>query len=362
MLEADPADRSPAAPVATDPAVPDDPGGVWDGPRRRLTTGLVLTIVLVAFESLAIATVMPTVERRPRGPVAVRLGVQRVLPGDPARHRHHRHPHRPSRPRRPLRRGVGALLAGAGRRRAWPRPWGCWSWPGWPRGSAPVRSPRPPTPASPGATPPCCGHGSSPCSRPRGSSLGWSVRRSPPWSSTPPRGGGSSSACCPSSAVAAAMALPALARLPGPGGHRPGRRRRLDLPGPAARPGARPRRRGGPGPGRHHGGRRAPGGRAGAGRAPAGGRRVRPRRPARHRAPAPHPPGRRGRPGHPDRVVLRRRRLRDPRRHRGAGRVDLPRRAGPHRRRPDLDRRGVDPGAPRRPGRAPAGSTAWRSP
>lgn len=36
--------------------------GVWAPERRRLTAGLVLTITLVAFESLAIATVMPTVE------------------------------------------------------------------------------------------------------------------------------------------------------------------------------------------------------------------------------------------------------------------------------------------------------------
>ena len=35
--------------------------GVWAPARRRLTTGLVLTITLVAFESLAIATVMPVV-------------------------------------------------------------------------------------------------------------------------------------------------------------------------------------------------------------------------------------------------------------------------------------------------------------
>jgi len=35
--------------------------GVWDADRRRLTLGLVLTITLVAFESLAIATVMPEV-------------------------------------------------------------------------------------------------------------------------------------------------------------------------------------------------------------------------------------------------------------------------------------------------------------
>ena len=37
------------------------PDGVWAPARRRLTTGLVLTITLVAFEALAIATVMPVV-------------------------------------------------------------------------------------------------------------------------------------------------------------------------------------------------------------------------------------------------------------------------------------------------------------
>ncbi|MDQ1520676.1 MAG: hypothetical protein QOI55_1749, partial [Actinomycetota bacterium] len=35
--------------------------GIWSRPRRRLSVGLVLTITLVAFESLAIATVMPVV-------------------------------------------------------------------------------------------------------------------------------------------------------------------------------------------------------------------------------------------------------------------------------------------------------------
>jgi MFS family permease len=40
----------------------EDAGGVWAPERRRLTAGLVLTITLVAFEALAVATVMPTVE------------------------------------------------------------------------------------------------------------------------------------------------------------------------------------------------------------------------------------------------------------------------------------------------------------
>ena len=35
--------------------------GVWAPSRRRLTLGLVLTITLVAFEALAISTVMPIV-------------------------------------------------------------------------------------------------------------------------------------------------------------------------------------------------------------------------------------------------------------------------------------------------------------
>ena len=42
---------------ATAPA----PGGVWAPERRRLTAGLVLTITLVAFEALAISTVLPVV-------------------------------------------------------------------------------------------------------------------------------------------------------------------------------------------------------------------------------------------------------------------------------------------------------------
>jgi len=47
---------APAAVLAVDG---DD--GVWAPGRRRLTVALVLTITLVAFESLAIATVMPVV-------------------------------------------------------------------------------------------------------------------------------------------------------------------------------------------------------------------------------------------------------------------------------------------------------------
>jgi MFS family permease len=46
---------------AADGAVPPEVDGVWSPARRRLTVALVLTITLVAFESLAIATVMPVV-------------------------------------------------------------------------------------------------------------------------------------------------------------------------------------------------------------------------------------------------------------------------------------------------------------
>jgi MFS family permease len=55
-------DPLPAAPTAEVVVEPGDAGdGVWAPGRRRLTTALVLTITLVAFESLAIATVMPVV-------------------------------------------------------------------------------------------------------------------------------------------------------------------------------------------------------------------------------------------------------------------------------------------------------------
>jgi len=48
-----------AAPAPSDTGLEAD--GVWAPHRRRLTLGLVLTITLVAFESLAISTVMPVV-------------------------------------------------------------------------------------------------------------------------------------------------------------------------------------------------------------------------------------------------------------------------------------------------------------
>ena len=51
----DPSVRAPAAPAEG------RPDGLWGPSRRRLTLGLVMTITLVAFEALAISTVMPVV-------------------------------------------------------------------------------------------------------------------------------------------------------------------------------------------------------------------------------------------------------------------------------------------------------------
>jgi MFS family permease len=54
--------ESPARPVR--PAGPVDDGlGLWTAGRRNLTVGLVLTVTLVAFEALAVSTVMPIVAR-----------------------------------------------------------------------------------------------------------------------------------------------------------------------------------------------------------------------------------------------------------------------------------------------------------
>ena len=47
--------------MTTGPSAAARADGVWSRERRTLTVGLVLTITLVAFESLAIATVMPVV-------------------------------------------------------------------------------------------------------------------------------------------------------------------------------------------------------------------------------------------------------------------------------------------------------------
>ena len=45
------------------PGPVDDGRGLWTAGRRNLTVGLVLTVTLVAFEALAVSTVMPIVAR-----------------------------------------------------------------------------------------------------------------------------------------------------------------------------------------------------------------------------------------------------------------------------------------------------------
>ncbi|MCI0346607.1 MAG: MFS transporter [Chloroflexi bacterium] len=50
-------------PKAASEAAPKPDDGLWSPSRRGLTVGLVLTITLVAFEALAIATIMPLVSR-----------------------------------------------------------------------------------------------------------------------------------------------------------------------------------------------------------------------------------------------------------------------------------------------------------
>jgi len=55
-VSTDQAARPPATPASS-------PGGVWAPERRPLTAGLVLAVTLVAFEALAIATVLPVVSR-----------------------------------------------------------------------------------------------------------------------------------------------------------------------------------------------------------------------------------------------------------------------------------------------------------
>ena len=55
-------------------------GGLFDAGRRGLILGLVLTVTLVAFESLAVATAMPIVARELGRDRALRLGLQPLLP------------------------------------------------------------------------------------------------------------------------------------------------------------------------------------------------------------------------------------------------------------------------------------------
>ncbi len=57
-----PPDAARPSPIGPGPPASATDDRLWVGPRRTLTIGLVLTVTLVAFESLAVATVMPEVK------------------------------------------------------------------------------------------------------------------------------------------------------------------------------------------------------------------------------------------------------------------------------------------------------------
>ena len=104
----------PRAPGGVDAAASES---VWAPHRRRLTLGLVFTITLVAFEALAISTVMPVVADDLGGLGALRVGVQRLLPGEPAGHRARRPGGRPAGNGRAVPRRPGPVRRGAVHRR-----------------------------------------------------------------------------------------------------------------------------------------------------------------------------------------------------------------------------------------------------
>ena len=155
------------------------------GPEHRaLTIGLVSIVTLVAFESLAVITILPDIEDDLSGIGVVRLGDHGVLPRHDDRHRLRRRPGRSARARtavcrgpdpvrrRPRRRRAGAVDAGARRRPVRP---GIRR-----RRRAGHRLRRDRTRLSARRTT----RGCSPCCRRRGSCRASSVRRSP--SGSPP--------------------------------------------------------------------------------------------------------------------------------------------------------------------------------
>ena len=97
---------------ASDPVAPASvDGGVWAPHRRRLTLGLVLTITLVAFESLAISTVLPVVSDDLGGLGLYGWVFSALLPRQPPRDRHRRAAGRPPRHGSPFTLGL-VLFAG----------------------------------------------------------------------------------------------------------------------------------------------------------------------------------------------------------------------------------------------------------
>ena len=154
--------------------------------------------------------------RRPRRPRPLRLGVQRLLPRQPPRHRHRRPGRRPARHRVPVPRRAGAVhrgpvprRAGAvdGRARRGPGP------PGDGRRRHPRRRLRHRRPLLPGRHPT---HGCSRCSPPRGWCPASSARRRAAPSRAPSAGGRCSSPCCPFVVLAGVITIPALTGAPEP--------------------------------------------------------------------------------------------------------------------------------------------------
>ena len=94
------------------------PSALWVPGRRALVAGLVLTITLIAFEALAVATVMPTVAHDIPAGRALRLGLLGVHAGEPRRDHRRRLPSDRSGPAPVLAAGLclfaaGLALAGA---------------------------------------------------------------------------------------------------------------------------------------------------------------------------------------------------------------------------------------------------------
>ena len=98
--------RAPTARPVPQPALT---GGVWTPGRRLLTVGLILLVTLVAVRGAGGGDGDAPGRAGPRQPRPLRLGVQRLLPRQPRRHRRERSGLRPHAPGHPLRHRPRAL-------------------------------------------------------------------------------------------------------------------------------------------------------------------------------------------------------------------------------------------------------------
>ena len=104
----------------TEPVAGTSAPGVFSPGRRMLTSGLVMIVTLVAFESLAISTVMPLVEDDLGDLWLYGWVFSAFFLGQPHRHRGGRHRRRPHAPGGPLRRRPGGVRHRPGRGRPGP--------------------------------------------------------------------------------------------------------------------------------------------------------------------------------------------------------------------------------------------------